>query len=58
MISLRNVVLLKIGAGLMSPRLLSGSVDKGDSKKGKDGKKKKEKKKDFCGKGKLISIRL
>lgn len=53
MFKMRNVAFLKLSKGLMSPRLLAGSANKGDSSKEscKDDSKKKEKKKktDICG---------
>jgi len=55
---MRNVAFLKLSKGLMSPRLLAGSANKGDSSKEscKDDSKNKEKKKkktDICGRSRL-----
>ncbi|KAH8364268.1 hypothetical protein KR084_005083 [Drosophila pseudotakahashii] len=59
MYKMRNMALLKLSKGVMIPRLLSGSKNKGDSSKESckdDGAKKSEKKKkklDHCGRRKL-----
>jgi len=57
MFRMRKIAFLKLSKGLMSPRLLAGSVNKGDSSKEscKDDSKNKEKKKktDICGRSRL-----
>jgi len=55
---MRKVAFLKLSKGIMSPRLLAGSANKGDSSKEscKDDSKNKENKKkktDICGRSRL-----